>query len=136
MTISTKLSAFPIEFIQLADDALRYTNAFELPFANEKEAKAFRMQWYGFLRALDYDAKGEEGVEDTTGYISYPKTRLAENARNFALTIHQGAQDGAYAVKFTPRGLTATGAAAERLLVVAARANPGVNTVLEVLSEE
>lgn len=108
MSMSTKLGAYPAEFMEWTSQPSNVAFSVECD-GSEKAANGIRMQWYGFLRALDGRAKNETPVRDEHGAITYPWDTLASSARQYKVTV------AGSTVTFTPREQTRVGEFVRRL---------------------
>lgn len=101
MTLSKRIEGYPVTFHAIAAKGYKSPKPFGMTFATEGAALSFRMQWYGFLRALDADAAKQGPDKDEYGNIRPNGHEItARNGRALKVTIH-GTE-----LLFTPREIT------------------------------
>lgn len=110
MTLSNKMGAYPVAFHEIATKGWRSLKPFDVLCGSEKEAIGFRMQWYGFLKAVDLASSEEKPLKDAEGNLIYPLANMAVMGRGLQVSI-KGRR-----VVFTPREITQIGTNADRLL--------------------
>ncbi len=110
MSLSSKMGAYPVAFHEIATKGWRSLESFSVLCASNKEAIGFRMQWYGFLKAVDLASVDEKPLKDTEGNLIYPLANMAVTGRGLQVSIKERK------VIFTPREITQIGANADRLL--------------------
>ncbi len=111
MTVSTKSEAYPSAMREIADTGYNAPESFSVKFPTAKAAVQWRMQFYGYLRALDADAdkrgpdKNEQGDLMPNGFEV-----TAARGRGLLLSVH-GKE-----LRFTPRDITDLGSMGDKIL--------------------
>jgi len=101
MSTPTTMDAYPASFQHLAENGYKAEESFTVDFATKSAAIAFRFQWYGFLKALDAEARRLPTEKDAFGNHLLNKHALMARKGRGIMVSHKERT-----LTFTPRDHT------------------------------